>query len=121
MNKKKVFVICVVCVVFAILLVLLYSAVNIKNMVVGVWTGDYTFDGKQIVQALILKSDGTYRYVTFVDGYMSTLEEGEYTIDMFKVKCKLPRTGAGELHYQYSFGKLKGKMLNGSYYLYKDE
>lgn len=118
MTKKKIIIICIACVIVTIFAALLYSSVIINRDIIGIWSGEWTFEGKHIVKAIKFMPDGTYKDVTLVDGNLSETQEGTYKISFFKVICKLPT--AGEFRYQYSWKKLTGKKMDGVYYLYKD-
>ena len=73
---------------------------------IGVWSGSWEYEGKQINSSIQFERNGDYEQVTYTDGSLSSTEDGTYTIEGNKVILKDNQFGSTS-PYTYSGGKLK--------------
>lgn len=104
--KKR---ICMLSIVITILIItaLLNGCGSVSSGdLIGIWSGSWEYEGKQINSSIQFERDGSYVQITYTDGNLSSTEDGTYTIEGKKVLLIDNQYGSTS-PYNYSNGKLK--------------
>ena len=87
-----------------------------KDKLIGMWRGEWEYNGNDIISVFELKEDGTYTEITFkrsahaTDYSISSTENGTYEIKGKKVRLSDAPGSATEFTYK------NGKLENGGHY-----
>ncbi len=92
--------------VLAIVLTFSLAACGIsEEAAVGVWEGEYEYNGNEFFVSFELTDEGTYGKVTFKNGEKSSTESGTYTVEGGEVILS-PEGKDNTTHYKYKAGAL---------------
>ena len=92
--------------ILLIILVLTGCGSITSGDLIGVWSGSWEYEGKQINSSIQFERNGDYEKVTYTDGSLSSTDDGSYTIEGNKGILKSNQNGSTS-PYTYSGGKLK--------------
>ena len=73
---------------------------------IGIWSGSWEYDGKDINCSIEFDRDGTYANVVYQNNSVASKEKGTYTIDGNKVILYENGNKGISTTYQYKNGKL---------------
>ncbi|MBO4453068.1 MAG: hypothetical protein J5793_03955 [Clostridia bacterium] len=98
----------------ALLLVLIFAGtllVSCTPNLIGEWSGEYEYEGKQYTKKLTVKEDGTYVIYSYEGETLYSVESGSWEIDGMKLNCYEKGSTSTILTFEYTDGKL----VNGKY------
>lgn len=113
MKKYGILIAVVAIILFVVLCLCLRSPGVSKEEVVDTWHAEYVYNGNPVSATLVLTSEDTYTFQTFVRGEMDSDDVGTYEIDGCTVILHVDGNTEIRSEYKYKKGAL---IHNGNEY-----
>ena len=110
-ETKKIIIACILAVLAFIILLSLLGA---KREIVGLWTGEWDYNGKHINFGIEFTEDGRFGSLAFANNKLSSEKYGSYKVGLFRVICK--DSTQAEIHYWH----IAGHLINNGHLLTKN-